>query len=888
MIPYPYESLFNQDSVDKQLTITDNNTINLGNADIYNESFELEEHLMDGEDIEIGSCYSGIVKFTTSCLSVLKDMVLDFSMVLDNHTTDPFEIGQYKVYSDKYTADRTKKDVVCYDALYEVLNANVMDWYNTLLPDLETTVTLKQFRDSFFLHFGITQETITLDNDTMAVEKTVGGATLSGALVLKAICASNGCFGKINRQGNFEYFYLSNSASPTHLADGGKYITAEWEDYDVSLIDKLIIRADEEDVGVTIGTGNNVYIMQDNFLLLGKSSADLATIGQNIYNRICNIAYKPCEIEVKGNLCFEIGDEVSFEPNNGTRFSTFILNRVYKGIQAQRDTYIQEGNETRDSYVNSLDDELKRLRGKTNKLTRTVEETVSELADFETDVASQFIQTASEISAKVDKINGTSGDSMSWVMNATTFDIQNNGTSVLKVTSAGSEINGVVKATSGYIGSDTTNGLTIYSDGLRRGGGSGIGGDDGMYLGTDGFYVANSRNDKIQLEVSSGSGSSNMNPSILIERDKTAGGYYLKDIQIGSNDCITVRDWELDVEHSIRRELNTTVISSSGISFKKNKVDGITIDNNKLSGNSLDFSREDNVAIDFRPNHASYHTTISYQTSGNEACVFATKNAVTSFIFANGEDSITNHSSNRWQSLTPALQMKNGKVAIGKLIPSGTTPTDSLDVAGNTKLETLNSLPPNTYMGQISEGNSIINVLKNTAPVGISLWQTQTADDSPTKGTVSCAMICKHTSTGAYSYVYHFNQGGQISYCATGNPAPDSLIWHRIVKPDWNTSGNWHYYRDAQDVYHLHYRSSSTTFNFNGTLGGLKYRTDLVYINFPITLTNVYSINVTPTCSTDLCGINIHSFTNQRVVLWLWGASSGNHDVSINIDVVST
>lgn len=495
MIPYAYEALFNQDSVDKQLTITDNDTIDLGNADIYNESFELEEHLMNGEDIEIGSCYSGIVKFTTSCLSVLKDMVLDFSMVLNNHTTDPFTIGQYKVYSDKYTADRTKKDVVCYDALYEVLNANVMDWYDTILPDLETTVTLKQFRDSFFLHFGITQETITLDNDTMTVEKTVGGSTLSGALVLKAICASNGCFGRINRQGNFEYFYLSNSVSPTHLADGGKYITAEWEDYDVSVINKLIIRADEEDVGVTIGTGNNVYIMQDNFLLLGKSSADLAVIGQNIYNRICNIAYKPCEIEVKGNLCFEIGDEVSFEPNNGSRFSTFILNRVYKGIQAQRDTYTQEGNEIRDSHVNSLDDELKRLRGKTNSLTRTVEETVSELADFEADVASEFRQTASEISAKVDQVNGESGDSMSWEMISTKFDIKCNGNSVLKVTSAGAEINGEIKATSGFIGSDTTNGFNITNNAIYNGL-SNIGGfyNDGIYISaTEGIAMRGQR-----------------------------------------------------------------------------------------------------------------------------------------------------------------------------------------------------------------------------------------------------------------------------------------------------------------------------------------------------------------------------------------------------------
>lgn len=97
----------------------------------------------------------------------------------------------------------------------------------------------------------------------------------------------------------------------------------------------------------------------------------------------------------------------------------------------------------------------------------------------------------------------------------------------------------------------------------------------------------------------------------------------------------------------------------------------------------LNFSNYDNAEVNFRTGHAQYDATISYQTSGNEACVFATKNAVTSWMFVNGEDSITNASSSRWQSLTPGLQIKNNKVAIGKLIPNGTTPTAALDVNGD-------------------------------------------------------------------------------------------------------------------------------------------------------------------------------------------------------------
>ena len=87
------------------------------------------------------------------------------------------------------------------------------------------------------------------------------------------------------------------------------------------------------------------------------------------------------------------------------------------------------------------------------------------------------------------------------------------------------------------------------------------------------------------------------------------------------------------------------------------------------------------VVINFR-NHASYYCTASYQTAGNEALVFATKNPVTSFMFVSGEDSVTNHAQDRWRSLTPGLQIKQNCVSINKLIADGTTPTYNLEVGG--------------------------------------------------------------------------------------------------------------------------------------------------------------------------------------------------------------
>ena len=93
------------------------------------------------------------------------------------------------------------------------------------------------------------------------------------------------------------------------------------------------------------------------------------------------------------------------------------------------------------------------------------------------------------------------------------------------------------------------------------------------------------------------------------------------------------------------------------------------------------------VAINLRADGTStWQNTIMTQSAGDEAVVFANANARTSWMFVNGEDSIAHPENNRWQSLTPALQIKGGCVAIGKLIPSGTTPTTRLDIAGSTAL----------------------------------------------------------------------------------------------------------------------------------------------------------------------------------------------------------
>lgn len=438
MVDYQYSNLFLKDSVDKQLNIvSDDGKINITNTELHQEKFELTESLCSESELTFGACEAGMIKFTVSNVFLpMKGKWLTAKMTLDGHEDKPFQIGRYKVYSDTPTADRTCRDVVAYDALYDILSSDVADWYNQVLPQKDSTVTLKQFRDSFFNHFGVEQEEVSLVNDEMIIEKTVEvkasssgssdtaetstiGEVISGKEVLSCILEINGCMGNIGRVGKFRYVYLTQDmqglypANDLYPADDlyprnpkstsiskSQYISAQYEDYIVRTIDKLQIREKENDIGVIVGDGGNTYVIEGNFLVYGKETKKLNEIGEKTLSKIKGIIYRPFSADCKGNPCFEVGDAVRLQ----TRYElieSYILKRTLKGIQALRDGLEADGEEYRTSKVNGMQRSILQLKGKSNTLERSIEETKSTIVDVEKGLQSQITQTATEIRSEV-------------------------------------------------------------------------------------------------------------------------------------------------------------------------------------------------------------------------------------------------------------------------------------------------------------------------------------------------------------------------------------------------------------------------------------------------------------------------------------------------------
>ena len=421
MIEYKHENLF-RDGTDKQLSIVSaDGKVNITNSEIHYEQFELKESLCSQSELTFGACEASQIKFKISnVFTSMVGMQLAVTTTLEGQKDAPFSFGKYKVVSDKPTADRRYRNITAYDAMYDILNAEVSGWYNSLTFPM----TLRQFRNSFCAFVGVNQEEITLINDDMTVEKTIDPGELPGKTIIEAICELNGCFGHIGRNGKLRYVVLEQMIEGLYPADDlypsddlypadpmgttevsrSHYISCQYEDFICQHIDKLQIRQEENDIGAISGTGNNCYIIEDNFLVYGKSAADLQTIADNVLSVIGVVWYRPAQVEARGNPCLEVGDGILLHTTRETIY-TYILQRTLKGIQALKDSYTAEGEEYRTGQVNGIMKSIIQLKGKSNVLTRTVEETKLELKDVNENLSAQISINAQQILTKVSKDN---------------------------------------------------------------------------------------------------------------------------------------------------------------------------------------------------------------------------------------------------------------------------------------------------------------------------------------------------------------------------------------------------------------------------------------------------------------------------------------------------
>ena len=379
-------------------------------ADIVANSFEITESISNADQIVYGSVEPSCMKIQISdnydvlgsnseLGNLIEGEFKDYAdgrlweYVIGRKISMLIETDSDGYYSEFYISDvkgegTTKfKTITAYDAL-SLFDKNVAEWYNALNFN---SLTLKAFRESLCTYCGVEFESVTLPNDSMTISRTMSATSITGREILAQCCELCGCWPKIDLWGTNKLKWVTLGATSCETFDYSQYDytfrpDSTREEYDCKGINAVIIRATDDDVGghYPATVQDNPYIIQGNFLCFGKSTAELTTIAQNIYNQIANKPYRPHKTVIMGRPYLDPGDKVTvkFAEGNGGTFDTYILKRTMTGEAALLDTYEAKGEkEHREQY--GISQQIQQIQGRTNELTRTVDETVNTITRIE-------------------------------------------------------------------------------------------------------------------------------------------------------------------------------------------------------------------------------------------------------------------------------------------------------------------------------------------------------------------------------------------------------------------------------------------------------------------------------------------------------------------------
>lgn len=396
---YPSETLFPSEQLYPAEMSEDSVDFEITDDQIQTDTLTITSSITTNEDLDFGACECSQMELTVSGLS--ENISGKEFLLTQQFGSHEMVLGLFTVDSTPKQEDKDTRKIIAYDRMKRFDN-DVSGWYNLL----EFPLTLKEFRDSICEFIGITQVDSTLINDDLIIDKTLDTTTLNGRDVMRYICQINGAFGNINSNGQFRYIEITKSEDV--LDQISIYQSAESEEYTVPDIDTVQIRQEEGDIGgVSTGDGENVYIIEGNPLVYGKTTSELIEIANNIKSVISGLSYQPASISTNGAPWREVGDRVSLETSDGT-INTIIMSRTLTGTQGMMDSYNSSGSQELTQAFN-IETEIIQIKGLSAVLKRTVEEVSNELTNLENETTSKFAQTAEQITAEVTRATAAEG-----------------------------------------------------------------------------------------------------------------------------------------------------------------------------------------------------------------------------------------------------------------------------------------------------------------------------------------------------------------------------------------------------------------------------------------------------------------------------------------------
>ena len=376
-------SIYTDDCVKKQMFYEGTTEIS---KYIVPGSLKKQEYLCTGQ-LNFGEVNSTKIQFKTYGNLNLTGKIISVRYGTDEENV---LIGTYKVTYSSVKSNSSIVTVTAYDSI-KVFDKNIADWYVAQA----WPVKLKNLRQSLCEYIGIEAAEGELINDDIMVPKTVNPSKLNGMEMLFYIGQLNGVFAHAADAYSIEWLSLGTSAVqiPKRVTYGPTAFEAK--SYDTAPIGGLVIRQEDGDVGVSIGTTNK-YVVQGNILVYGYSTEQLTTVANRLYDKIKDVRYVPCSLKVKYLPDVRIGSMCSYDGN-----IFYVLQRISTGNLF--DTLTAGGNEYLETDT-GIESQLEQIRGKANVLSRTIEETRNTITDIEQGLKNEITATASDFDVKLQNL----------------------------------------------------------------------------------------------------------------------------------------------------------------------------------------------------------------------------------------------------------------------------------------------------------------------------------------------------------------------------------------------------------------------------------------------------------------------------------------------------
>lgn len=282
--------------------------------------------------------------------------------------------------------DEHSVKIVGYDEV-SLFDIYVDDW----IDSVTWPMTLKDMFQSLCTYCGAKFISTDFTNSNFIVKDNFTGINTTGRQVLGYIAQAAASFIYADANGIITIKQYSETGT---AIDKTKYTTAVVSDYVTPLINKLTIQMTENDLGVSTGDGDVVYKITNNPLFYTENENEISTAANHIFSVIKQVNYTPCTISMLEDYGINCGDIITIDGK-----STYIMT---KSITPEGVELTSLGTKDREATGEETNSEIIALRGKTNELTRDLEQTKSTITDTAEELRSEITQTANTINAKID------------------------------------------------------------------------------------------------------------------------------------------------------------------------------------------------------------------------------------------------------------------------------------------------------------------------------------------------------------------------------------------------------------------------------------------------------------------------------------------------------